>query len=94
LGIYIAISILAVFLADPELVKERSRIRPGTKALDMVVASVSFIFFFPFALLIAGLDVGRFGWSPSFSVGVQLVAIVVFARGARSGEGLRASQTP
>jgi hypothetical protein len=69
------------FLADPELVKERSQIRPRIKSWDMVLASVSFLFFYPFTLAVAGFDVGRFGWSPSLSWVVQAVALAVFALG-------------
>lgn len=81
LGVYIFISVVNFLLVDPELVKERSRIKAGVKARDLVLASLSFLFFFPVTLLVAGLDVGRFGWSPSFALTVQLIALVVFAFG-------------
>ena len=85
LGMYAAISVVSVFLADPGLVRERSRVRRGTKALDMVLATVSFLLFFPSALLVAGLDVGRFGWSPSLPPALQIVAVAVFALGNAFG---------
>lgn len=85
LGVYIVISVLAFVLVDPELVKERSRLRSGTKSADMVLASLSFLFFFPLTLLVSGLDVGRFGWSPPFPHSVQLTALVVFAMGNAFG---------
>jgi len=61
LGIYSTISIASVFLADLELVKERSQVRSGTQRRDMVLAGMSFLFFYPFTLTVAGVDVGRFG---------------------------------
>jgi protein-S-isoprenylcysteine O-methyltransferase Ste14 len=86
LGIYIVISFSSLFLADPELVKERSQIRPGTNSRDTVLASVSFIFFYPFTLAVAGVDVCRFGWSTSIPWAIQVVALAIFALG--NGIGL------
>lgn len=81
LGIRIVISLTAVFLVDPELIMERSQARPGIKSWDMVLASLSFLFVYPFTLAVAGLDVGRFGWSPSFPWIVQAAALALFALG-------------
>ena len=81
LSMRILTSFIGFFLADSELVKERSRIRPGIKRWDMVLASVSFLFLYPFTLAIAGLDVGRFGWSPSLPWIAQAAAFVLFALG-------------
>lgn len=91
LGIYSAISVAAIFLSDPELVQERSQVRLGTQRRDMVLAGVSFLFFYPFTLAVAGVDVGRFGWSPSLPLAVQLLALAVFALG--NGLGLWAVVT-
>jgi protein-S-isoprenylcysteine O-methyltransferase Ste14 len=86
LGIYGAISLAAILLADPEVVKERSQVRAGIQIRDVVVAGVSFLFFYPFTLAVAGVDVGRFRWSPPFPLVVQLAAVAVFALG--NGLGL------
>jgi protein-S-isoprenylcysteine O-methyltransferase Ste14 len=86
LGIYGAISVASVFLADPELVEERSQVGSGTQRRDMALAGVSFLFFYPFTLAMAGADVGRFDWTPSLPLAVQVVAVVVFALG--NGLGL------
>jgi protein-S-isoprenylcysteine O-methyltransferase Ste14 len=81
LGIRTVISLTAFFLADPELVKERSYGGSGIKRWDVALASLSFLFVYPFTLAVAGLDVGRFGWSPAFHWAVQIIALVVFALG-------------
>jgi len=80
-GIRTVISLTALFLVDPELVEERSQIGPGIKHWDMVLASLSLLFVYPFTLAVARLDAGRFGWSPSFHWAVQAAALVVFALG-------------
>lgn len=81
LGVRIVTSFAGFFLADPQLVKERSQIGAGTKRWDMALASISAIFVYPFTLAVAGLDVGRLGWSPSIHWVVQAVAFAVFALG-------------
>lgn len=85
MGIYTVVSVVNFFLADPELVEERSEMRTGVRAWDVVLASLSFVFFFPVTLFIAGLDVGRFGWSPSFPAVAQLIALAVFGLGNALG---------
>jgi protein-S-isoprenylcysteine O-methyltransferase Ste14 len=79
LAVYLAVIIIAFFVVDPQLIKERSRMGPGVKRLDVFLASLSFLWFFPLTLLVAGLDAGRFGWSPSFPAAVPPLALVVFA---------------
>jgi protein-S-isoprenylcysteine O-methyltransferase Ste14 len=81
LSIYIVISIIYFLLVDPELVRERSHMRSGVKRRDMILASLSFLFFFPVTLLIAGLDAGRFGWSPPLGIIVQSIALFGFTLG-------------
>lgn len=81
LGVHVAISIATLILIDPELVKERASIKEGVKSQDAVLASISFVILFPVAVFVAGLDAGRFEWSPSFPIALQLAALVVFALG-------------
>lgn len=81
LGVYLAIIIIAFFVVDPELIRERSGMKPGVKRSDLVLASVSFLWFSPLTLLVAGLDAGRFGWSPSFPAAGQALALAAFALG-------------
>lgn len=81
LGAYLAIIIIAFFVVDPELIQERSHVGPGVKRSDVLLASLSFVWFFPLTLLAAGLDAGRFEWSPAFPAAVQPLALVVFVLG-------------
>lgn len=85
LGIYILISIINLTLADPTLVTERAQMRTGVNMQDMVLASLSFLFFFPLTLLVAGLDIGRCGWSPPIPLAVQVIALSAFAFGNAIG---------
>jgi protein-S-isoprenylcysteine O-methyltransferase Ste14 len=90
MGTYVAISVVNFFLIDPELVRERSRglalpTGAGTKGWDQALATASWIFFFPVTLVVAGLDIGRFGWSLPLPAAVQIPALVMFALGNALG---------
>lgn len=85
LGIYIAISVINFVLVDPALVSERAQVREGINPRDFVLASISFVFFFPLTLLVAGFDVGRYGWSPPIPLAAQVIALAVFTLGNAIG---------
>lgn len=82
LVIYAAIILIGVIFVDPELIEERSRIGPGAKRWDIVLASVVVVFLFPATFLIAGLDAGRYHWSPPFPLWIQFAAFLVFILGS------------
>ena len=82
LGIYILIILISLIFVDPELIEERSHIGPGAKKWDIVLASLVVFFLFPATFLIAGLDAGRFHWSPPFPVWVHLLALVIYVMGS------------
>ena len=82
LGIYILIILISLIFVDPELIEERSHIGLGAKKWDLVLASLTVVFLFPLTFLIAGLDAGRFHWSPPFPVWVQLLALVIYVMGS------------
>lgn len=46
---------------------------------------VAILFFFPLTLLVAGLDIGRYAWSPPIPLAVQLIALFAFALGNAIG---------
>ena len=77
-----AIIIISIIYIDPDLLEERSHIGPGAKKWDIVLASLTVVFLFPLTFLIAGLDAGRFHWSPAFPVWVQLLALVIYVMGS------------
>jgi len=60
LVVYALLSSAGFFLADPEVITERTRMGPGAKKWDVALASISFLFLYPITLLVAGLDAGRF----------------------------------
>lgn len=82
LGAYSIISIINVFLVDPDLVSERMQMGgKGVNQKDRILASVSFAFLTPITLIIAGLDIGRFHWTQSYSLFIQVVAILLYILG-------------
>jgi protein-S-isoprenylcysteine O-methyltransferase Ste14 len=85
LGIYIAISLANFFLVDPELVRERSRLGEGVQKRDRLLASISSLFLFPVTVAIAGIDVGRLGWSPPLPLSLRLLALLLFTLGNALG---------
>lgn len=60
LGAYVLTSALSIAFADRDLVAERGRMRTDGSRRDAALAAISFLFFYPITLVIAGLDVGRF----------------------------------
>ena len=69
--IYISISFLTTLTSllfmqiDAELINERSKPGEGVKKWDKLILAISFLAFI-FMSAIAGLDSGRFHWSPVF----------------------------
>lgn len=82
LGVYVAIILVTIFLVDPELIEERTHIRAGIKRWDFALAGLAIVFLMPATLIVAGLDAGRFRWSPSFPVWVQLLALLAYVLGS------------
>ena len=81
LGTYLTTSALSIVFADRDLVVERGRMRTDGDRHDALLAAVSFLFFYPITLVIAGLDVGRFEWSPDYALGWQLLALALYILG-------------
>jgi len=76
LGVWIAGSVIGATMMDPGLVKER--LRPGPGGKDYLSA----LLIAPVALgqfAAAGLDVGRFHWSDTVPLGVQVVGLLTVA---------------
>lgn len=82
LGSYSLISIINVFMVDPELILERLRFGSrNVNQKDRILASVSFLFFAPVTLLIAGLDRGRFIWTQSIPLTIQIIGVGLYVFG-------------
>ena len=76
LGLYAVFCLMAPFLMDPGLIKER--IRPGPNARDKLTVVLGKILGLAH-YAIAGLDVGRFRWSGDLPLGLQVVAFALVA---------------
>jgi protein-S-isoprenylcysteine O-methyltransferase Ste14 len=81
LGGYAVISFVNLGLVDRDLVVERSLMGRGARCSDVLLASLSFLFFLPFTLAVAGLDAGRFSWSPPLGLYVQCFGLIAFLAG-------------
>ncbi len=82
LGVYVAIILISIIFIDPELIEERSHIRPGSKRWDIVLASLVVVFLFPATFIVAGLDAGRYHWTSPFPIWVQLLALIAYIMGS------------
>ena len=82
LSMYSLTSIINVFTVDPELISERLQLG-GEKVnrKDQILASISYLFLFPTTIIVAGLDLGRFGWTQSFPVVIQIIGLILYVLG-------------
>jgi len=69
-----------VLRIDSELLKERSKPGEGTKTWDKAILGLSFLVTISM-YIIAGLDSGRFHWSPDFHWSICLLGIILTASG-------------
>jgi protein-S-isoprenylcysteine O-methyltransferase Ste14 len=76
-----ALSLGGVFLIDEDLARER--IRPGGQPLGLRVRLAFLLYIAHW--VIAGLDRGRFHWSDTVPLTLQLAGIVIFAAGSLLG---------
>jgi protein-S-isoprenylcysteine O-methyltransferase Ste14 len=78
LGVWTAMMLVGSLVVDPTLIRER--IRPGPGGKDYATAAL----FTPIWLgqcAVAGLDVGRFHWSDTVPVDLQVIALLLMAAG-------------
>ena len=84
--IYVAIGFVMVILSytvlqiDPELSKERSKLGENTKHWDKTILGLSFLVTVSM-YIVAGLDSGRYHWSPDFHIGLYILGIILTASG-------------
>ncbi|HLF35604.1 MAG TPA: isoprenylcysteine carboxylmethyltransferase family protein, partial [Cyclobacteriaceae bacterium] len=69
-----------VLRADPELLKERSKPGEGTKKWDKIILGLSFLVTITMYVT-AGLDSGRFHWSPDFHWIIYSLGIILTISG-------------
>jgi len=80
IGLIMAILNYTVLQIDSELLKERSKPGEGTKTWDKAILGLSFMVTISM-YIIAGLDSGRFYWSPDFHWSICLLGIILTASG-------------
>jgi len=76
LGVWTASGLVGPLVVDPSLIKERLRPGPGGKDYAITIA------FLPLGLgqfIVAGLDVGRFHWSDTVPLAVQVIGLLAAA---------------
>ena len=84
--VYVSIGLVMVLLnytalrIDPELLKERSKPGEGTKKWDKAILGLSLLVTISM-YIIAGLDSGRYHWSPDFPWSIYLLGIILTISG-------------
>ena len=81
LAVFLAIVVAAFFVLDPGLIRDRAAWNRGVKRWDPPLAAVAYLLLCPAALVVAALDVKRFGSSPAIPLPIQTSALVVFVLG-------------
>ena len=82
MGFYVvmlAVNGILMVRINPEMIAERAEIKEGTKSWDRVLTSLGALLWL-LILLVTGLD-KRFGWSPEFSIYIQLLAFIFVVLG-------------
>lgn len=84
--LYAIINILSLLLNSlaltnkDELAAERSEIKSGTKSWDKIILSLSAVTLI-ITYIVAGLDSGRFQWSPGFHWGINATGAILILSG-------------
>lgn len=80
IGLTMAVLNYTTFKIDPELLKERSKPGENTKSWDKTILGLSFLATIAM-YIVAGLDSGRYHWSPSFHLSLVILGGVLTATG-------------
>jgi len=80
IGIYFLIYVIWGIRKDPEQTQERNQMAENVKRWDKVIMGI-YTFLLPIMFVIAGFDVGRFGWSTAPLV-IQIVGWIGLIFGA------------
>jgi protein-S-isoprenylcysteine O-methyltransferase Ste14 len=80
LGIVMIILNYTILQIDHELIQERSKPGEGAKKWDKTLLGLSFLATIAM-FIIAGLDSGRFCWSPKFSIWLMVAGFILTATG-------------
>ncbi|HEX3007296.1 MAG TPA: isoprenylcysteine carboxylmethyltransferase family protein [Bacteroidales bacterium] len=80
IGIVMLVLNYTILRLDPDLLSERSKPGEGVKKWDKMILGFSFLSTIGM-YVVAGLDSGRYHWSPSFHYGVYLSGMLLTALG-------------
>jgi protein-S-isoprenylcysteine O-methyltransferase Ste14 len=80
IGLIMSLLSFTLLRVDPELLKERSKPGEGTKKWDKTILGLSFLATVSM-YIIAGLDSGRYHWSPDFPKLICVSGIILTALG-------------
>ncbi|NWJ52064.1 MAG: isoprenylcysteine carboxylmethyltransferase family protein [Bacteroidetes bacterium] len=80
IGFIMGVLNYTVFKIDPELLKERSKPGEGTKKWDKIILGLSLLVTIAM-YIIAGLDSGRYHWSPDFHWSLCALGIILTIKG-------------
>jgi protein-S-isoprenylcysteine O-methyltransferase Ste14 len=84
--LYAAINIISVLLNSfalknkDEIAAERSGVKSGTKSWDKIILGLSTVTLI-ITYIVAGLDSGRFQWSPRFHWGINAIGVILILLG-------------
>jgi protein-S-isoprenylcysteine O-methyltransferase Ste14 len=80
IGLIMSILNYTVLRIDPELLAERSKPGEGTKKWDKILLGLFFLITITM-YIIAGLDSGRYHWSPDFHLSLFIAGIILTVTG-------------
>jgi len=80
IGLIMSLLNYTVLRIDPELLKERSKPGEGTKKWDKTILGLSFLITISMYVT-AGIDSGRYHWSPDFHWSLYLMGIILTISG-------------
>jgi len=80
IGLFMFLLNYTVLRIDSELLAERSKPGDGSKKWDKAILGLSFLVTFAMYIT-AGLDSGRYHWSPDFHWSIYLLGIILTASG-------------
>ena len=80
IGLIMSVMSYTVFRIDPELLNERTKPGEGTKTWDKAILGLSLLLTISMYIT-AGLDSGRFHWSPDFHWSLYLAGIILTVSG-------------
>lgn len=80
IGLIMSLLNYTVLRVDSELLKERSKPGEGTKKWDKTILGLSFLLTI-LMYIVAGLDSGRYQWSPDFHISLNILGIILTISG-------------